>query len=117
MVAAGRLRERIVILRWSRSETAGSLGTPVDQWLPEETSIAAERRDVSDGEKAAAGALLSVRRTRFLVRRWARTDSVTAKDRLRHGATTFEIVGVKQVVPGSGAATLLEWTCEARVDA
>ena len=116
MIDAGALRERLTILRHSTS-SAGSLGTPQDVWTAEDTTIAAQRRDVSDGEKAAAGALISVRRTRFIVRRWSRTESVTAMDRVRHDGTDFEIVGIKQLVPASGAATMLEWTCEARVDA
>jgi hypothetical protein len=116
VIDAGALRERLTILRHSTS-SAGSLGTPQDIWTPEDTSIAAQRRDVSDGEKAAAGALISVLRTRFIVRRWARTDSVAPKDRVSHDGTVFEVVGIKQLVPNSGAATMLEWTCEARVDA
>lgn len=116
MIDAGALRERITILRHSLA-SSGSLGTPQDVWTAEDTSIAAQRRDVSDGEKAAAGALLSVRRTRFIVRRWSRTESVTAKDRVRHDGTDFEVIGIKQLVPGSGAATMLEWTCEASADA
>ena len=113
---AGRLRERVRILRWSTA-AAGSLGTPTDVWTPEETTIAAERSDVSDGEKALSGGLASTLRVRFVVRAWSRTASVTQKDRVAHGGVTFEIVGMKRVLAAAGRLVGYEWTCEARVDA
>jgi head-tail adaptor len=116
VIAAGRLRERLTILRWSEG-SSGSLGTPGDVWTPEDTSIACSRTDVSDGEKALSGANISTLRARFVVRAWSRTASVTQKDRVRHGGVTFEIVGIKRVLAEGGRLVGYEWTCEARVDA
>jgi len=116
MIAAGRLRERLTILRHSLA-SSGSLGTPQDVWTAEDTSIACERTDVSDGEKALSGGLISTLRCRFVVRAWSRTASVTQKDRVRHGGVTFEVGGIKRVLSGSGGLEGYEWTCEARVDA
>lgn len=116
MIRAGALRERIRILRHSTS-SAGSLGTPKDIWTAEDTAISAERQDVSDGEKALSGGLVSTLRSRFVVRAWSRTASVTQKDRVTHDGVTFEVVGIKRVIAGDGRLVGYEWTCEARVDA
>lgn len=115
-LAAGRLRERLTILRHSLG-SSGSLGTTGDVWTPEDTAIACERADVSDGEKALSGGLVSTLRVRFVVRAWERTESVTQKDRVSHGGVTFEIVGIKRVLDEGGRLVGYEWTGEARADA
>jgi head-tail adaptor len=70
------------------------------------------RRDVSDGEKIAAGAVMSQITARFEVRSSPLTRGLKAKDQLAEGGLVFEIDGIKEL----GRRDRLEITATARVD-
>lgn len=72
----------------------------------------ASRKDVSDGEKAAAGTVMGTVAARFVVRSSTMTRQIKPKDRLTEGGLVFEIVGIKEV----GRRDYLEITAEARRD-
>ena len=76
------------------------------------SAIAASRRDISDGEKLASGAVLASLDTRFRVRSSAFTRCILPSDRLRSEGRIFEILGIKEV---EGRFALIEITCTARV--
>jgi len=72
---------------------------PVETWT-DFCTCRASRRDASDSEKVAAGQLMSALQTRFKVRSSSQTRTVTAKDRLVHEGSTFNILGVKEADEG-----------------
>jgi head-tail adaptor len=87
-----RLDRRVQFLRATLTdngleqvETFANHGTPI--W--------AERKDVSDGEKARSGEVQAVLMTRFVVRYSAFTAGITPKDRLTCEGQTFDITGCK----------------------
>ncbi len=112
MQAAGALARRLTILRW-QGETTNDLGEPVEAWTPDVRAICASRQDVSDGEKATAGASIGTLRSRFVVRSSSITRTVTIKDRVSEGGKVFAIVGIKQI----GRNDAIEWTADSRSEA
>lgn len=72
---------------------------PVETWADYFT-CRAMRRDVSDGEKFAAGQVGSSLRSRFVVRSSSETRTVTPVDRLVHEGATWSIHGVKEADEG-----------------
>ena len=107
-IGAGSLDRRITLRR--KTVTNTGLGT-TEAWADLGT-IWAGRRDVSDGEKAAAGTMQSIVAARFVVRSSSLTRTLTPKDALIEGGRTFEITGIKEL----GRRDFLEITAEARTD-
>lgn len=105
---AGSLDRRIAVTR--KTITNGPLGQ-TETWATIAT-VWASRRDVSDGEKAAAGTAISTVAARFVVRSTPDTRAIRPADRLAEGRLTFEIVGIKEL----GRADWLEITAQARLD-
>ena len=60
----------------------------------------AERNDLSDGERVAAGQVGSYLMSRFKIRSDSQTRTVTAKDRLSHDDAFWNIKGVKEAKGG-----------------
>jgi SPP1 family predicted phage head-tail adaptor len=85
-------------------ETFSNHGTPI--W--------AERKDVSDGEKARAGSVEASLMSRFVVRYSAFTAGITPKDRLTCEGQTFDITGIK--TPQGTRRQWLEISGTARTD-
>ncbi|WP_434096016.1 head-tail adaptor protein [Thioclava kandeliae] len=85
-----------------QEETWADLGSPV--W--------ASRRDVSDGEKAAAGGVFSTVSARFQIRSSTFSRGITAKDMLTCDGREWEIVGIKEI----GRRDRIEITATARTD-
>ncbi|WP_276946669.1 head-tail adaptor protein [Haematobacter massiliensis] len=72
----------------------------------------ADRRDVSDGERAAAGTLSAEVVSRFTVRANPFTRAIVPADRLRADGRDWEITGVKE----AARRGFLEITATARAD-
>ena len=70
------------------------------------------RKDVSDGEKIAAGGVMATLAARFVVPSSTLTRGLTAKDALIEGGKTFQVMGIKEL----GRRDFLEITAEARAD-
>lgn len=83
----------------------------VEQWQDHGSPIFAARRDVSDAEKFAAGAVQATLDTRFSVRSSPFTRDLTPADRLICDRLTFNIIGIKQL----GRRGFLEFSCKAEV--
>lgn len=107
-MSAGALDRRITLHRAKVVNTA----TGVTSSWEDVGTLWASRRDVSDGEKAAAGTVQSTVVSRFVVRSSTLSRSIKPKDRLMEGGLTFEITGIKEV----GRQDRLEITAEARLD-
>lgn len=96
---AGDLDRRITIRR--KGEEVGR-----DEWnLPIvgpdiEFTVWAARRDASDGERAAAGAIGAYRMTRFTVRHSAQTAGIMPSDELIHEGRRYNILGIKEAKGG-----------------
>lgn len=105
---AGKLDRRITIRR--KTVTNGPLGA-TETWATLGT-IWAARKDVSDGEKAAAGTVMSTVAARFTVRSTDMTRGLRPADTITEGRLTFDIVGIKEL----GRRDYLEITAQARLD-
>lgn len=108
MIGAGTLDRRITLRR--KVETNTGLGV-TEAWSDLGT-IWASRKDVSDGEKVAAGRMMATLAARFVVRSFELTRSLTPKDALIEGGKTFDIMGIKEL----DRRGFLEITAEARAD-
>ncbi|MCB1516124.1 MAG: head-tail adaptor protein [Hyphomicrobiaceae bacterium] len=109
MIGSGTLDRRLTIVRASGSQNGyGEL----DRTWSTLTTIWAERRDVSDGERIAMGEQTAALVSRFRVRSTGVTRTITARDRAICGGDTFEITGIKEV----GRNAFLEITAIARDD-
>lgn len=108
MIGAGQLDRRITL----RRATVANTGLGVTEAWVDLGTIWAGRKDVSDGEKAAAGTMQAVVVARFVVRSSTFSRGLTPKDRLTEGGKTFQITGIKEL----GRRDYLEITAEARAD-
>ena len=84
----------------------------VETWGDHGCTIAASKRDVSDGEKSRADSVSAFLTSRFQVRSSNFTRDLTAKDRLVYKGETFEIFGIKEL----DRLRMLEITAGAKVD-
>lgn len=112
MPGAGKLDRRVVIERavtvrneFGEAEPAG-WSTYAERW--------AERKDVSDGERAAAGQVGAFLQSRFVVRSDSVTRTCTPKDRLQHDGGTWSIFGIKETT--EGRFRFLEITASREID-
>ena len=69
----------------------------VDVWASHGLPEPAARKDVSDGERAAAGWVEATQVSRFTVRSSDFTRALTPKDRLTCDGLTFDIQGIKEI--------------------
>lgn len=116
MVRAGDLDRRIQFLRaaivddgYSKSETWADEDGPTYHG----SVIAAQKTDLSDGEKWRAGEIAATVSARFVVRYSTFTKGITPQDRLECEGVVYEINGIKE---GQGRRQWLELTCTARSD-
>ena len=82
------------------------------RWQAPDGTIWASRKDVSDGEKMAAGGVMATLAARFVVRSSELTRGLTPKDALIEGGKTFQIMGIKEL----DRRGFLEISAEARAD-
>lgn len=97
MITANDLDRKITIQRVT--SVPNEFNEPVETWTDFFT-CRAMRRDVSDGEKFAAGQIGSSIRSRFVVRSSSETRTVTPTDRLVHDGAIWSIHGVKEADEG-----------------
>lgn len=107
-MSAGALDRRITIRRATVTNTG--LG-PTTAWS-DLITLWGSRKDISDGERAAAGMVQGSVVSRFVVRSFTASRGIRPKDRLIEGGLTYEITGIKEV----GRRDRLEITAEARLD-
>lgn len=107
-MSAGALDRRITIRRGTVTNTG--LGTTT-VWA-DQVTLWASRKDISDGERAAAGMVQGTVVSRFVVRSSSVSRGIKPKDRLIEGGLTYEITGIKEI----GRRDRLEITAEARMD-
>jgi SPP1 family predicted phage head-tail adaptor len=88
-----RLDRRVTVLRAGLIDDGFGLSQGPFEAVGE---LWAQRRDVSDAEKFAAGRLQATVTTRFTVRNTGFARTVTAGDRLLCEGDEFNIVGIKQ---------------------
>ncbi|MGO7922007.1 phage head closure protein [Rhizobium ruizarguesonis] len=98
MPSIGSLDRRITIERFIEAGR-NAFNEPVANW----TSVGsfwARRRDVSDGERQASGAIDSFLASRFVVRSNSVTRTVTPVHRIIHDGVIWNIQGVKEANEG-----------------
>lgn len=95
--SAGTLDRTITIQRFT--STVNEFNEQIQAWA-DFITIRAARRDVSDGEKFAAGQVGSSLSSRFVVRSSAKARTITPTDRLVHDGATYAIHGVKEADEG-----------------
>jgi len=111
MAGAGALDRRIIIER--ATSTPNEFNEPVETWGTHAT-VWAERKDVSDGERLAAGQIGSSLHTRFKVRASPTTKGFKPTDRVSHDGAIWSIFGIKETVEGRNR--FLELTCAKDAD-
>ncbi len=111
-IAAGNLDRRITFERLIPKRDAMG-GEAVDCW-ERICTRSAQRLDVSDGERFAAGELSAELGTRWRVRYSKLIDSVGAKDRITYMERIFNITGKKETMDGRNQ--FLEFTTATRND-
>lgn len=105
----GRSLDRRVTIERAASSDDGF--GQVETWSPLAT-VWASKRDISDAERIRAGSISAEITTRFRVRWWAVTATVTPKDRLVHEGRVYDIFSVKEIGRREG----VEITGAARAD-
>jgi len=93
----GELDRRVTFQR--AQETMNDLNEPELSWSDLAT-VWARRRDLSDGEKEAAGQLGALLISRFVVRSTAVTRALVPADRLSHEGRFWSIKGIKEADMG-----------------
>jgi SPP1 family predicted phage head-tail adaptor len=110
MTTAGDLVRKVTIQR--ATSVPNELNEPVETWT-DFISYRAQRKDVSDGEKFAAGTVGSSLRSRFVIRSTADSRTVTPLDRLVHDGDIWNIDGVKQSDQGRDRFIEITAVCRA----
>jgi len=114
MTKPGDLDRLITIVRAGEQTGTNAFGEPIYGPAVEKT-ISAGRKDVSDGERFAAGQVGSHIMTRFVVRYSPFTAGISPIDTLQHEGRTYEITGIKETA--DGRRRFLEITAVADLDA
>ena len=93
-ISASDLDRKIIIQRFT--SVPNEFNEPVETWT-DFIICRAMRRDVSDGERFAAGQVGSTLRSRFVIRTSSKARTVTPTDRLVHEDAIWSIHGVKEL--------------------
>lgn len=93
----GTMDRRIVIER--HTSTQDAFGGDVETWATL-TTLWASRQDASDSERLSAAQVNAVQMSRFVVRSSTVTRGVTAKDRINHDGSVWDIQGIKETRHG-----------------
>lgn len=97
MPGAGELDRQVTFER--SSSVPNSLNEPVLTWSAF-LIVSAQRRDVSDGEKLAAGQVGAMLRSRFVIRSSERTRTILPADRIAYDGGVWNIEGIKETSQG-----------------
>jgi SPP1 family predicted phage head-tail adaptor len=111
--SAGTLDRKITIQR--STETVNEFNEPQLVWADFYAPRAA-RRDVSDGERFAAGQVGSHLMTRFVIRASSETETVTPVDRISYDGAIWNIHGIKEADQGDMRGRFLEITAVRNTD-
>lgn len=106
--SAGTLDRKITIERHTVVGT-NEFNEEIWDWVTL-ISPRAARRDVSDGEKFAAGQVGSSLRTRFVIRASTQANTVTPVDRVSYDGSIWNILGVKEADMGDLRGKYIEIT-------
>ena len=93
-IGASDLDRKITIQRFT--SVPNEFNEPVETWA-DFVTCRTMRRDVSDGERFAAGQVGSSLRSRFVIRSSSKVRTVTPTDRLTHEDAIWSIHGVKEL--------------------
>lgn len=96
-MGAGSLDRRIVIQR--ATGTKNALNSVTKVWGTYAT-VWAGRKDVSDGEKVAAGHVMASLASRFVIRSSALAKAIRPTDRINYDGAIWNIHGIKETVEG-----------------
>jgi SPP1 family predicted phage head-tail adaptor len=96
-ITAQELDRRVTIQR--ATTVYDEFNEPVETWSDVAT-VWARRRDVSDGEKQAAGQVGAVLMSRFTVRSSTTTRALLPTDVLSHDGGAWNIQGIKEADEG-----------------
>src|SRR5687767_11981290 len=96
-ITAQELDRRITIQR--ATVVYNEFNEPVETWADLAT-LWARRRDVSDGEKFAAGQVGATLMSRFVVRSTTTTRGIKATDRISYDGGLWNIHGLKEADEG-----------------
>lgn len=112
MTTAQELDRSVSVVRFDES-ARNALNEAVGAWLVVLT-VRARRRDVSDGERAAAGTVGAYLQARFVVRSSVNTRGIVPTDMLRHEGKDWDIKGIKET--SEGRHRFLEITASVSAD-
>jgi len=97
MTTGSNLDRRITIERYTEvSDGHGGF----DQIWAKLATVAASRKDVSDGERFAYSRIVADTVRRFVIRAIGPQATVTGTDRVRYDGATWNIIGVKETSDG-----------------
>lgn len=108
-MSAGKLDRRIQFQRFALVDDGFR---KVETWADHGGTVAASKKDVSDGEKSRADSISATLTARFIVRSSAFSRDLTAKDRLTYKGETYAVFGIKEL----DRLKRLEITAGAKVD-
>ena len=97
MPGAGDLDRRIVIER--ATVTQNAFNEDVQTWATYAT-VWASRKDVSDGEKLAAGQIGASLSSRFVIRSSTIAKAIKPNDRINYDSAIWSIFGIKETAEG-----------------
>ncbi|KFB10336.1 phage head closure protein [Nitratireductor basaltis] len=110
-ISAGKLDRKITIQRFT--ETTNEYNEPIQTWA-DFISVRAQRKDVSDGEKFAAGQVGSTLMARFTTRSSEQSRTIKPTDRISHEGAIWQIIGLKEA--GEGRRRFIEITAQRDMD-
>ena len=108
-MTAGSLDRRLRFRRVTQTNTG--LGI-TEAWADHGSPVWGSRKDVSDGERAAAGGIYGEVSARFVIRSSTFARGIAPKDEFTCDGRRWRIIGIKEL----GRNNLLELTAVARLD-
>lgn len=109
-MGAGNLDRRVQFRRYTESDDGYGVKKT---WADHGSAVWASKKDVSDGERMAAGWVEASVVSRFVVRWSTFTAAIDPRDRLKCEGLEMEIIGIKE---GDGRHRWIEITAQAAVD-
>ncbi len=110
---AGGLDRRLEIQRYTET-SSGDFNEPVGSWTNYAT-VWANRNDVRDTEKVAAGQVSGAIMTRFTIRSTVLSRAILVSDRIVYDSKNWQILGIKETAEG-GRNNYLEITAVSESD-
>lgn len=108
---AGKMDRRITIERFSKVKD--EFNEDVETWV-NLTTVWANRKDVSDGERLSASQVNSSLMSRFTIRSSVKSKTITPNDRISYDGGVWDIHGAKET--GHGRKRFIEITAMRQSD-